>query len=237
MSNSTFEASFEDSAALGAADEIARSPWVVLKFGGTSVSTAESWATIAQIVQNRIDAGLQPLIVHSALKGVSNTLESVLEHAVAGSSSTLLEELRTQHFTLAEELGLDGKALLGDTLHELEQLVAGARLVREVSVRVRVRIMALGELMSTRLGAQYLNARGIATEWADARELLTSETRGGRRDERSYLSATCGFDANDELAARLKSFGKVVLTQGFIARNDRGETVLLGRGGSDTSAA
>ena len=237
MSNSTIEASFEDSAALGAADEIARSPWVVLKFGGTSVSTAENWATIAQIVQNRIDAGLQPVIVHSALKGVSNTLESVLEHAVSGTASTLLEELRTQHFKLAEELGLDAKALLGDTLHELEQLVAGVRLVREVSVRVRVRIMALGELMATRLGAQYLNARGIATEWADARELLTSETRGGRRDERSYLSATCGFDADGELAARLQAIGKVVLTQGFIARNDRGETVLLGRGGSDTSAA
>ncbi len=47
---------------------------------------------------------------------------------------------------------------LDETLHQLDQLVAGVRLVREVSVRVRVRIMALGELMSTRLGAEFLNA-------------------------------------------------------------------------------
>ena len=237
MSNSNFEAPFEDSAALGAAAEIAKSPWVVLKFGGSSVSTADNWKTIARLVRNRIDAGLRPLIVHSALEGVSNKLESLLAHAAKGSSDTLLEDIRTQHFTLADDLGLDGKALLGDTLHELEQLVAGVRLVREVSVRVRVRVMALGELMSTRLGARYLNEQGIATEWADARDLLTSATRGGRRNERSYLSATCSFEADNGLAAKLKSFGKVVLTQGFIARNDRGETVLLGRGGSDTSAA
>ena len=237
MSNSTFEASFEDSAALGAGSEIARSPWVVLKFGGTSVSTADNWATIVRLVRNRLDAGLQPVIVHSALKGVSNKLASVLEHAVNGTPDSLLEDIRRQHFALAADLGLDGEALLGDTLHELEQLVAGVRLVREVSVRVRVRIMALGELMATRLGARYLNDQDIATEWTDARDLLTSETRGGRRDERSYLSATCGFEADSELVEKLAAFDKVVLTQGFIARNSRGETVLLGRGGSDTSAA
>ena len=154
MTEEQTEATFATSDALGAPEEISSSPWVVMKFGGTSVSSAANWATIAKLIQNRLDAGLQPVIVHSALKGVSNGLEQILLAAAAGEDTAdALATIRTQHYELAESLGLDGPGLLDDTLHELEQLVAGIRLVREVSVRVRVRIMALGELMATRLGA------------------------------------------------------------------------------------
>ena len=154
-----------------------------MKFGGTSVSTAENWSTIAQLIRNRVDAGSKPVVVHSALKGVSNGLESILLAAAAGEDAgEMLGAIRTQHYELAEALGLDGPALMDETLHELEQLVAGVRLVREVSVRVRVRIMALGELMATRLGAEYLSAAGVPVVLLDARDMLTSvSTSGGRR--------------------------------------------------------
>ena len=237
MSDTPDEAGFDDSATLGAPDHIAQSSWVVMKFGGTSVSSAASWATIAALVRNRLDAGLRPVVVHSALQGVSTGLESMLDHAVSGEADSMLEAIRNQHYALADALGLDARNLLDDSLHELEQLVAGVRLVREVSVRVRVRIMALGELMATRLGAEYLELVGLPVRWIDARELLTSESRGGRRDSRSYLSATCSYDADPEFTGRLSGDGEVTLTQGFIARDERGDTVLLGRGGSDTSAA
>lgn len=237
MTDTVAEADFEDSAALGAPREIANSPFVVMKFGGSSVSSARNWATIAGLVQNRLAAGLRPVVVHSALHGVSDALAAVLEQAVSAKPDKRLAAIRAQHEQLARDLGLDAAELIGDTLHELEQLVAGVRLVREVSVRVRVRIMALGELMSTRLGAAYLKTVGLPAEWMDAREVLMSESQPGVRDERSYLSATCGVDADPALAEQLLAGDSVVLTQGFIARNDRGETVLLGRGGSDTSAA
>jgi len=237
MTDTVVEADFEDSAALGASREIANSPFVVMKFGGSSVSSAPNWTTIAGLVHNRLEAGLRPVVVHSALHGVSDALESVLEHAVRAQPDEKLAAIRAQHETLAEDLGLDAGELLGETLHELEQLVAGVRLVREVSVRVRVRIMALGELMSTRIGAAYLQSAGLPVEWMDAREVLLSESQPGIRDEQSYLAATCGIDADPALAERLLAMNSVVLTQGFIARNERGETVLLGRGGSDTSAA
>ena len=68
MKTTLAEADFEQSAALGAPATIAESPWVVLKFGGTSVSSAESWATIAEILRNRLAEGLKPVVVHSALK-------------------------------------------------------------------------------------------------------------------------------------------------------------------------
>jgi len=53
------------------------SNWVVIKFGGTSVSTAEHWATIAAVVRNRLAVGLKPVLVHSALQGVSSGLEEI----------------------------------------------------------------------------------------------------------------------------------------------------------------
>lgn len=231
------EAEFENSAALGAPAAIAASPWVVMKFGGTSVSSLDDWRTIAGLLRARLEAGLSPVVVHSALCGVSNALEDVLASAVAGNPSTQLEAIRKQHYDLADALSLDGKALLEDRLHELEQLVAGVRLVKEVSVRVRVRVMALGELMSTQLGAAFLQKEGLPVSWLDARDLLTSRSRPGRNPLTSYLSATCSFAHNPQMEARLAEQGGVILTQGFIARNKDGETVLLGRGGSDTSAA
>ncbi len=237
MSESVPEAGFDDSAALGAPRSIAESPWVVMKFGGSSVSTAENWRTIARLVRQRLDQGLKPVIVHSALKGVSNALEEVLLAAVAGDPSDHLESIRARHYELATALELDGPALLDEALHQLDQLVAGVRLVKEVSVRVRVRIMALGELMSTRLGAEFLTQVGLPVQWVDARDLLVSRSRNGRNPVNAFLSATCEFGPDEAMQSTLAAHGKVILTQGFIARNRAGATVLLGRGGSDTSAA
>ena len=231
------EAGFEASGALGAPPKIAASDWVVMKFGGTSVSSGTCWETIAQLVRNRLADGLQPVVVHSALQGVSNALAALLESAASGRSTEGLGEIRQRHYDVARELELDGPGLLDDYLHELDQLIAGIRLVREVSVRVRVRIMALGELMSTCLGAAYLNSVGVPTESMDAREILISASRANRGRSRSYLSAACEHGPDPDLQERMAGMGKVILTQGFIARNSQGETVLLGRGGSDTSAA
>jgi len=237
MSKNISETAFDDSATLGAPRSIAESPWVVMKFGGSSVSSAENWATIAELVRQRLADGLQPVIVHSALKGVSDALEDLLRSAAAGVPSDELELIRAQHYELATALGLDGPSLLEETLHQLDQLVAGVRLVKEVSVRVRVRIMALGELMSTRLGAEFLLRVGLPVQWVDARDLLVSKSLAGRNPVNAYLSATCDFEPDEGLNSTLGAHGKVILTQGFIARNRTGATVLLGRGGSDTSAA
>ena len=237
MSTKSIEADFEDSAALGAPEAVAESNWVVMKFGGTSVSTVENWETIADLVRARLDSDLRPVIVHSALSGVSNALEQTLLSAVSGDPGDRLASIREQHYALAAALGLDGATILGERLHELEQLIAGVRLVKEVSVRVRVRVMALGELMSTLVGAAFLAKKGLPVQWMDARDLLTSRSRPGRNPVTSYLSATCDYSHDEAMTAKLAAQDGFVLTQGFIARNTSGETVLLGRGGSDTSAA
>jgi diaminopimelate decarboxylase/aspartate kinase len=208
-----------------------------MKFGGTSVSTAESWSRIARLIRNRLDDGLKPVVVHSALGGVSNRLEKALQTAASGEKSPELDEIRAQHYELADALHIDGPALLDETLHELEQLIAGVRLIREVSVRVRVRVMALGELMATYLGAEFLRQAGLPAVWVDARDHLRSVSTSGGQRAQDYLSAKCEAMADADLQQTFEALDGVVITQGFIARNEWGETVLLGRGGSDTSAS
>jgi diaminopimelate decarboxylase/aspartate kinase len=97
--------------------------------------------------------------------------------------------------------------------------------------------MAAGELMATDLGARFLAAQGIEVEWADARTMLTAEERAGASSKASVLSAVCSFTPDHVLEQRLHAMAPVVLTQGFIASDSDGNTVLLGRGGSDTSGA
>ena len=117
--NRLHEADFADSDSLGAPEAIATSKWVVMKFGGTSVSSAANWKTIAERVRSRLDSGYQIVVVHSALKGVSNALGEVLQSAVSGKSSHHFDSLKQQHYDLANALGLDGPSLLDQAVQDL----------------------------------------------------------------------------------------------------------------------
>ncbi len=207
-------------------------PWVVLKFGGTSVTTVQNWERIESVLRERLDEGVQPVVVCSALSRVSDALERLLDAAAGGKD--ILPALRflvDRHAEQAEAMGLDLAKEAGDLLQDLERLAHGASLIGEASHRLRARIMSAGELISTRLGAAWLNARGMEVSWQDAREILRS--RGGE----DLLQATCAYEADAALQERFASLEQpVVITQGFIARDPKGDTVLLGRGGSDTSA-
>ncbi|HEX7417335.1 MAG TPA: bifunctional aspartate kinase/diaminopimelate decarboxylase [Steroidobacteraceae bacterium] len=213
------------------------SSWIVLKFGGTSVSTLANWRNIAQVVRERRATGVHILIVHSALTGITDRLDRMLSGALHGQQETALRAIEERHEQLARQLGIPVPGELAQHFAELQQIVAGVALVGEVSDRTRARVMASGELMATALGAAYLQAAGLATVWADARQMLKAEDRPGASFKASVLSATCAFAPDAELERRLRELGPVVLTQGFIASDAEGNTVLLGRGGSDTSAS
>lgn len=211
--------------------------WVVLKFGGTSVSTAERWQTILGLVRQRQAEGLRPVLVHSALATVSNRLDELLRMSREKDARPSIEDLKELHFQLAANLGVDGPGELGEYFDELDQLVAGVHLIREVSPRIQARVMAMGELLATRLGAAFLRKQGLAVTWLDARTLLRTVAVAGANERGAYLAASCDFDPDPVLQERVAAVDGVALTQGFIASNPRGECVLLGRGGSDTSAA
>ncbi|MEN1727999.1 MAG: bifunctional aspartate kinase/diaminopimelate decarboxylase [Pseudomonadota bacterium] len=208
------------------------SHWRILKFGGSSVTRADQWARIARCVTETLDAGRSPLVVVSALRGMTDLLERRASEANRGQDDDLLKDIRRRHVELLVALDLPS-----DTLDE--DLDALATHLAEDAVDQpawRARLLASGELLSSRLGARWLASRSLPTEWLDPREFLISRDHPHRDDEGNYLAADCPIEGGDELAASLASRAPVQIMPGFIAANARGETVVLGRGGSDTSA-
>lgn len=214
-----------------------KSKWVVLKFGGTSVSTKERWDTIASQVERILSEGSRPLLVCSALTQVSNGLERLLGECVEAEFGEALSRLEAQHESLCEDLELSWEETGRPWMEELRRLSLGISLVGEVSPRIHARVLSCGEMMATALGAAYLSQRGIDAGWMDARELLKSQEPNRTGGTRNYLSAYCDHEFSEELSETLEEGRACIVTQGFIASNAWGETVLLGRGGSDTSAA
>jgi diaminopimelate decarboxylase/aspartate kinase len=211
-------------------------PWIVLKFGGTSVSTSANWHNIAAVTRKRLAEGARVLIVHSAVSGVTDRLERLLGAALAGEHESALAALEQRHRDLAADLGIGSSPQLEASFAELRQIAQGISLMREISDRTRARVMSHGELMATELGSRFLRAQGLQVTWWDAREGLKAEDRGASARS-SLLSATCSFAPDLPLSTKLAALSPVVITQGFIASDASGDTVLLGRGGSDTSGA
>jgi len=213
------------------------SHWVVLKFGGTSVSSVSNWKNVAGVVRARLDEGLRPVVVHSALSGITDRLEQLLARALTGDWEAVMEQIERRHCDLSRDLGVPISAELEHHFAELRKMASGIHLIGEVSDRLRARVMSTGELMATRIGAAYLASEGLDVQWIDARTILHAEERPGASARANYLSATCNFEPDPALQQRLASGGSVLLTQGFIASDGNAETVLLGRGGSDTSGS
>jgi diaminopimelate decarboxylase/aspartate kinase len=212
------------------------SRWVVVKFGGTSVSTLVNWRNIALIVKRRLESGSRVLVVHSAVTKITDQLERLLASAVDGKPDDALKAIEERHVQLTTELGIGVSPQLQGYFDELRQMANGIALVRELSDRTRARMMANGELMATEIGARFLRSQGVDVTWMDARDMLSAEDRGASA-KASVLSATCSFAPDAALEQRLDASTPVVITQGFIARDSEGNTCLLGRGGSDTSAS
>jgi bifunctional diaminopimelate decarboxylase / aspartate kinase len=213
------------------------SSWVVLKFGGTSVSSSSNWRNIAAVVRQRLADGSRVMVVHSAVTGITDRLERLLAAALGGAHEPVLRAIEQRHRELAAELGVGVSAELDAYFAVLRQMAAGIALMSEVSDRTRARVMGCGELMATEIGARYLNAQGINSCWWDAREGLKAEVQTLRSSRQNFLSATCDFTPDSAMRARLQAQSGVIVTQGFIASDGADDTVLLGRGGSDTSAA
>ncbi len=213
-------------------------PWVVLKYGGTSVATAGCWERVARTTQELLPAR-RVWIVASALAGISNALEQAIGEALGSKPPLSLKSIGQVHLDLAADLGLGRESILPveDLLRTLEDWLSGIRLTGEAPPRLVARVMAAGELMSTRIGVAALARYGVDARWVDARGLLRTAGDPEDGDDRRYLDGHVPPGGDSTQAERIAAGADVVLTQGFIAANAAGETCLLGRGGSDTSGA
>jgi bifunctional diaminopimelate decarboxylase / aspartate kinase len=212
-------------------------PWIVLKFGGTSVSNLSNWKNIASVAARRGADGAQILIVHSAISGITDKLEKLLAAALAGEQGAALAAIEARHQLLCDELSVGRSAQLDSYLQDLARIAQSIHLTQELSDRTRAMVMANGELMATEIGSRFLQQQGLTVKWWDAREGLVAEERQHAAERGNWLSSTCDYAPDAALAQRLSKLAPIVITQGFIARRSNGDTVLLGRGGSDTSGA
>jgi diaminopimelate decarboxylase/aspartate kinase len=207
-----------------------------MKFGGTSVATAPRWRNILELAASRRAEGARVLIVVSALSGVTDTLKHIASQGDAADRAAQASALRERHHALCGDMQLDVPANLHARLDDLATLAAdGYAELGELPWSAQVQ--AHGELLSSTLGAAFLTAQGLPTTWLDARECLHAVALPNQNERTRVLSAMVEARHDRVLCARLAELGEVFITQGFIARDEEGRTVLLGRGGSDTSAA
>ncbi|NNF17666.1 MAG: bifunctional aspartate kinase/diaminopimelate decarboxylase [Gammaproteobacteria bacterium] len=217
---------------LGAPADVCASRQIVMKFGGTSVTGAANWQIIAQLLRARLASGLQPLIVHSAFAGVSDLLEKI---STGTQVTEAAQNIRDIHRAQATELALDANEILHAEFDFLAATEHDSRSGDTLAIDRVATILGLGELMSSRLSAAWLCKNGIDVTWIDAREWLVSQPQPHTTGRQQYLSAVCDYAVDRRLQDFLDD-KTCVLTQGFIARNKDGNTVTLGRGGSDSSA-
>lgn len=210
--------------------------WIVLKFGGTSVSRRHRWDTIGKLAKKRAEeTGSRVLVVVSALSGVTNELTAIADGAP--DSRDRVAALVERHEGFLEELGL-GREVLAERLAALQGLLDDARAAGR-PLDWQAEVLGQGELLSSTLGAAYLRASGLDMGWMDARQWLDAmPPQPNQSDWSQRLSVNCQWRADAEWMQRFRAQPtRLLITQGFISRHADGGTAILGRGGSDTSAA
>ena len=209
----------------------------VLKFGGSSVSSAERIRKVVEILQDYCAANLSFTVVFSAFGGVTDQLLQIAKKA-ASSDLSYREDLRTlvqRHTAVLESLFTDQTAEIFDLLQkhhlELQNVLGGIYLLQEASPRSIDFVVSFGERNSALVITHYMNKIGILAEFVDARRLITTNNKFG--------SAVVDFAATNSTIVKhyQEHPAAVQVVTGFIAATANGLTTTLGRGGSDYTAA
>jgi len=210
-----------------------------MKFGGTSVGDANCIARAAAIVKST--AAQRPVVaVVSAMSGVTNRLVSAAHSAEQGEQdiSKLIDDLHTQHIVALEALTKNASsrtetsAAIREVLAELERLLRGTAMLRELTPRALDAISGIGERLSAPLVSAAVNELGVKAAAISATELIVTDPHHGRAEP--LMGPT-----RNRAASKLKPLldQKVVpIVTGFIAATPEGVQTTLGRGGSDYSA-
>lgn len=208
---------------------------IVLKFGGTSVGSADNARKVVEIVRSRLER--KPVVVVSALSGVTDVLYRIANGESVTENVKFLQE---RHFALVRELMPDGIIRRG-IMEKLQMILDSVESSAEVGIsdRGRASIISSGELMSSTIMAAALCVSGIATAWVDARAFIIAS--GDPMKAVPELDEINERTPEEISQAFAQSEGGIspaaVITQGFICASASGKSAVLGRGGSDYSAS
>lgn len=216
---------------------------LVMKFGGTSVGSAERMEQIISLTTvDKKRVKTSPLVVLSAMSGVTNMLidgaNLALKHDL-NAALAKVDAVRAKHADAGAALFSDAAVCnrimteIDARLDELRVLYKGVSYIGELSKRSLDAISGIGELLSSRVVAELATARGIKAAWVDARDFMLTDD--------DFSKATPLWERMGELARKqllpLLNSGTTIFTQGFIGRTADGASTTLGRGGSDYSAS
>ena len=209
---------------------------LVQKFGGTSLADLRGFDASVSVIAQYADEH-RVIVVLSAVKGVTDLLLAAIDTAVeGGNGAEHLDEAIARERVIIDELAEQGvsTSLASDFLQEqqsvLTRRVEGIRLLGQCPNETRARILASGEGFSSRLMVDLLQHRGFRAQWSDTDVLpLANE---------DWLDSLVDIEAAAPLIRkRLEDDSQVMVLPGFYGRNARGDIQLLGRNGTDYSAA
>ena len=206
----------------------------VLKFGGTSVASADAMLQTIQIVQKALEAD-RTLVVSSAISGCTDALIEMGRLAAARDEAykERLNRWQERHHAIIDKLLPAGyrnktQGAVDGLFGQLESILQGVFLLGELSPTSLSAVESFGELFSTRILTDSFLSQGIACRWLDAREIV--RVRDGIVESAETYRRV-------QEAVEQHSRAELFIVPGFIARDQDGKVTTLGRGGSDYTAS
>jgi aspartate kinase len=198
---------------------------IVMKFGGSSVGTPDKIKRCINIVENQIDR--KPVIVVSAHGKTTDNLIESAKKALTGTVET--ENIRHYHQGLAEGLGIE-RVLIDPLMCDLENLLRGISLIKELTPRTLDHVMSFGERISSLIFAAAMTNKDI---WA----IPVNSYDIGLLTDSGFGSATPLNGIEEEINKNIANLSGVPVITGFIAKDKKGNITTLGRSGSDFTAS
>lgn len=208
----------------------------VMKFGGTSVTKPESVAAIKTLVKR--DLHRQPVLVVSALSGITDLLVKLSHAALENEQENLFELIFAKHdlwiktiFAANDELQSSAFEIINSYFAELKSLLHSHSFINQLQLHDSV--VSFGEKISSALISLYLRSHGLNAEQVLATKcIITGKNFGGA----DFIDAATKKASKKTILPLIEN-GIVPVITGFIGATAQGETTILGRGGSDYSAA
>lgn len=209
----------------------------VLKFGGSSLATAETMDRVGSVLLRRRE--VQRIVVCSAMGGVTNALIEMGQRAARQDEgySTDIMAISNRHYEVCSALNLmDAVPDLADELNvlleEMKGLCAGIYMVGELSGKSLDQLVSFGERLAVPVVTALLKSHGMTIRRVDARDWICTDNSYGSAQvdlEKTTALILSGVSENMDF--------EILITEGFIGRDPQGHTTTLGRGGSDYTAS
>jgi aspartokinase/homoserine dehydrogenase 1 len=212
----------------------------VLKFGGSSVGSADAISKVVDIVSESIQK--EPtIVVVSAMSGVTDQLLMLAQSASQGNEAykTIIQNIEQKHLDAVRALlPIQAQSatlsMVKQIINELESNCEGLFMLKELSNRMQDKIVSYGELLSSKIISATFESKGIKQQWVDSCLLIKTNS--------NYLNAvvdkeTTSKNIQSYFAHPENNQFDLYMAPGFIASDSEGNTTTLGRGGSDYTAA